>query len=94
MIFTLKTMKILKVIKNSHFQNEAGCKTVLVKMSFIRVEVKKSFNRPQPRFKTEHRGNSEMAYSAYERDLILQERTMLKDCHTIALKKTCVLQVE
>ena len=40
MIFTLKTMKILKVIKNSHFQNEAGCKTVLVKMSFIRVEVK------------------------------------------------------
>ena len=40
MIFALKTMKILKVIKNSHFQNEAGCKTVLVKMSFVCVGIK------------------------------------------------------
>ena len=44
MIFVLKTMKILKVIKNSHFQNETGCKTVIVKMSFIRVEIKNHFH--------------------------------------------------
>ena len=56
---------------------------------------KKSFSyewmRTSPRFKTEHRGNSEMAYSAYGKDLILQERTMFKDCHTVALQKPCVL---
>ena len=44
MIFVLKTMKILKVIKNSHFQNETGCKTVIGKMSFIRVEIKNHFH--------------------------------------------------
>ena len=42
-------------------------------------------------FKTEDSGNSEMAYSAYGKDLMLQERTMLKDYHTVALQKTCVL---
>ena len=33
-----------------------------------------------------------MAWSTYGKDLILQERTMLKDYHTIALKKNmCTL---
>ena len=44
MIFVLKTMKILKVVKNSHFQNETGCKTVLVKMSSICVGIKNHFH--------------------------------------------------
>ena len=47
--------------------------------------------RTSPRFKTEDRGNSEMAYSAYRKDLILQETTMLKDYHTADLQKACVL---
>ena len=73
MIFVLKTMKILKVIKKSHFQNETGCKTVIVKMSFIRVEIKNHFHilikwiRTLPRFKTEDRGNSEKVEKAYSR---------------------------
>ena len=30
--------------KNSHFQNKANCKTVLVKMSLIRVTIKNHFH--------------------------------------------------
>ena len=92
MIFVLKTMKILKVVKNSHFQNETGCKT---ENEFHLCGNKKSFSyewmRTSPRFKTEDRGNSEKAYSAYGKDLISQERTMLKDYHTVVLQKTSVL---
>ena len=32
-----------------------------------------------------------MAYSAYGKDLILQEKTMLKYYNTVALQKTCTL---
>ena len=30
--------------KNTHFQNKANCKTVLVKMSLIRVTIKNHFH--------------------------------------------------
>ena len=52
--------------KNPHFLNEARCTTFLVKMSFIWMRMKKPFPYRRlstyPRFETEARGNSEMAY--------------------------------
>ena len=98
MIFALKTMKILKVI--SEFQklslSERGwLQNRSCENEFHLRGNKKSFSyewmRTSPRFKTEDRGNSEKAYSAYGKDLISQERTMLKDYHTVVLQKTSVL---
>ena len=43
--------------KNPHFQNEAKCTTFLVEMSFVCMRLSTS-----PRFDTEARGNSEVAY--------------------------------
>ena len=47
------------------FQNEARCKTFLVKMSLICIRIKKSFSYQwlcaQPRFETKALRNSEMA---------------------------------
>ena len=51
--------------KNPRFQNEARCTTFLLKMSFIAWEWKMitiSKASTYPRFETEARGNSEMAY--------------------------------
>ena len=45
--------------KNTHFQNEARCTTFLVKMIFICMRIRLS---TCPRFETEARGNSKMAY--------------------------------
>ena len=45
--------------KNPHFQNEARCTTFLVKMIFICMRMRLS---SCPRFETEARGNSKMAY--------------------------------
>ena len=57
--------------KNPHFQNEAKCTTFLVKMSFIWNEKSFPYQRlsTYPRFDTETRWNSEMAYliSAWNR---------------------------
>ena len=98
MIFALKTMKTLKVIpefQKLSLSERGWLQNRSCENEFHLCGNKKSFSyewmRTSPRFKTEDRGNSEMAYSAYGKDLISQERTMLKDYHTADLQKACVL---
>ena len=61
-----KINRSLPSSQNPHFQNEARCISFLVKMSFICMGIKKIFPYQRlssfPRFETEARGNSEMAY--------------------------------
>ena len=62
-----------RVPKLSHFQCEAGCKTFLVKMSFICMRIKDSFSyqrlSTEPRFKTEACNNSETEISKCQSSL-------------------------
>ena len=61
-----KINRPLSSFQNPHFQNEARCTAFLVKMSFICMRIKKIFPYQRlscfPRFETEARGNSEMAF--------------------------------
>jgi len=65
--------------KNSYFQNEANCKTVLVKMSFkIRVTIKNHF----------HTDGFALSVALKQRFGVTWRWSIKTDCFQLKLKKT------
>ena len=63
--------------KNSHFQNKANCKTVLVKMSLIRVTIKNHF----------HTDDFALSLAMKERFGVTWRWSIKTDCFQLKLKK-------
>ena len=63
--------------KNSHFQNKANCKTVLVKMSLIRVTIKNHF----------HTDGFALSVALKQRFGVTWSQSIKTDCFYLKLKK-------